>query len=379
MSAETTAIPKYEVILNDLLNKIRQNDFAYDIPFCTEKQLSEQYSVSRITAKRAITELEQKGILYRKRGVGSFVSRDANLNAEPAAPVDADTKTFSFLLPFDVTKGGLWETVQVVNNTLSGMGYFMGMYISDTSAAKEKANIKLLLSQNSSGLIYYPNRDKIYLDLLNEFVMRGKPVIIIDKNTDCPYLHNIVSDNVEGGRLLTEHLLALGHTNIAFLTTAAIEEVSSVRNRFAGYLSALRTVGIAPNAANVVYLPCALAEAARMADNGIPQLNAAVKKLHSQGATAIVTENDQVAYYVWQSCLSLGIRVPEDISICGFDNTNFSRMELGITTVSQDFRQFGLEISKILTEALSSPSAPIRHVVVPVKLIIRQSTASPES
>lgn len=377
MSSEPASTPKYEIIIEDLMNKIKQNEFTYDAPFCTEKQLSETYGVSRITAKRAITDMEHLGILYRKRGVGSFVSRDANLKSETQAAPDTDTKTFSFLLPFDSTKGGLWETVQVVNESLSGLGYFMGMYISDISAAKEKANLKLLLSQNTSGLIYYPNRDKIYLDLLNEFVMRGKPVIIIDKNTDCPYLHNIVSDNMEGGRLLTEHLITLGHKNIAFLTTAAIEDTSSIRNRFAGFLAALRTAGIAPNAANVIYLPCSLSEAARTAEHGIPQLNAAVKKLHSQGATAIVAENDQVAYYIWQSCRNIGLKVPEDLSICGFDNTNFSQMELGFTTVSQDFHQFGLEISSILTESMSSPNAPVRHVVVPVQLIVRDSTAVP--
>lgn len=67
--------PKYEIIKEALLERIRTGQFSSDAVFCTEKMLSEQYEVSRITAKRAIEDLEQQGILYRKRGVGSFVSQ----------------------------------------------------------------------------------------------------------------------------------------------------------------------------------------------------------------------------------------------------------------------------------------------------------------
>ena len=65
--------PKYEIIKEALLARIHAGDFSFDESFCTEKMLSDQYHVSRITAKRAIEDLEQQGILYRKRGVGSFV------------------------------------------------------------------------------------------------------------------------------------------------------------------------------------------------------------------------------------------------------------------------------------------------------------------
>ena len=77
--------PKYEVIIDDILAKSRNNDFSYETVLCTEMQLTEEYGVSRITAKRALTDLEQRGVLYRKRGVGSFVARNAlsNLNPQP--------------------------------------------------------------------------------------------------------------------------------------------------------------------------------------------------------------------------------------------------------------------------------------------------------
>lgn len=158
MEPSTVNKPKYETIMEELLARIHNNDFSYDTAFCTEKQLSTQYNVSRITAKRAITDLEQRGILYRKRGVGSFVSHNALNNLSAPVKPATDSKMVSFLLPFDITKGNLFQTLEVVNNALSSNGYFMSLYISDISSSKETANIKLLLSQNVSGLIYYPMR-----------------------------------------------------------------------------------------------------------------------------------------------------------------------------------------------------------------------------
>ena len=94
--------PKYEMIKETLLARIHAGDFSFDESFCTEKMLSEQHHVSRITAKRAIEDLEQQGILYRKRGVGSFVSRSLS----PDSKATDTPKMISLLLPFATTQAG---------------------------------------------------------------------------------------------------------------------------------------------------------------------------------------------------------------------------------------------------------------------------------
>lgn len=363
------------MIMEDLLSRIHNNAFSYDDVFCTEKLLSDQYNVSRITAKRAITDLEQRGILYRKRGVGSFVARNALNNLNNSSKLAVDSKMVSFLLPFDITKGNLFQTIEVVNTRLNDNGYFMSLYISDISSTKEKANIKLLQSQNISGLIYYPMRDKINLSLLNEFIFAGIPVVVIDKTTDCPYIHNVTSDNFEGGRLLAEHLIGLGHRNITFFTTAPIEETSSVRNRFAGYLNQMQAGGIPLTPNHLVYFPHEIKEADALSGELTP-FQSAIRQMYSMGVTAIITENDRVAQFIHMACNKMGLRIPEDISLCGFDDTVHSK-ELGITTVRQDFGTIGEEISRILLSALSAPSAPVQKITVPIELIVRNSTGAP--
>lgn len=374
MSRPTSRKPKYEVITDDMLARIYSNDFSYDAVFCTEKQLAEQYQVSQITAKRAITDLEQRGVLYRKRGVGSFVSRDA-LAALIAPPHPlSDTKMVSFLLPVDSTKGNLFQTIEVVTRKLSTNGYFMSLYISDLSSSKEKANIRLLMSQHISGLIYYPTRDKINLNLLNDFVYAHIPVVIMDKSTDCSYLHNVVSDNFEGGRLLAEHLIGLGHRNIAFFTISPIDEVSSIRDRFSGYLYQMQASGISMSSKHMVYYPHVITESDARSD-APNSFQSAIRQIINSGFTAIIAENDQVARFIYVACEEMGIRIPEDISLCGFDNTETAQ-ELEITTVKQDFVAIGEQISQIILTAMADPFAKPQKVTVPVELVIRGSTSA---
>jgi len=369
--------PKYELIMEDLLAQIRSEDFSYDQPICTEKQISEKYNVSRITAKRAITDLENQGVLYRKRGVGSFVSRSAHSSLSNPAPSREASKMVSLLLPFDITKGGMFDAIETINRSLNQSGYFISIHTTDVSLSKEKASLKLLLDQNISGLVYYPMRDKANLNLLNQFVMNNVPVVVIDKSIDCPYISNIVSDNFEGGRLAAGHLLELGHRRIAFLTTAPIEETSTVRSRFGGYLDALRTHGIPLSPQNIVYV-ARETEVSQIAQDTDHPLYAAVQRLYAAGYTAIFAENDVVASAVKICCTQLGIRIPEDLSICGFDNNALSETR-DITTVNQNFTKIGQCVSDVLLELMESPARPARRVTVPVELVLRSSTAAPRT
>lgn len=365
-------VPKYEQIIQDLLRHIRNGDFSYSVPLCTERQLSLDYQVSRITSKRAITELEQRGILYRRRGAGSFVCPEAGTTPPSAGE---ETRTVAFLLPFDITKGGLPDTVEVINSLFSAHEYFMAIYVSNKNYAKERNALKILLNQNISGLIYYPLRDRIYLDLLNSFILSGKPVVILDKSTNCPYLSNIISDNVEGGRLLAEHLIGLGHKNIAFLSNASIEDTSSVRDRFGGMIAQLKASKLFLNPDYVAGPFGDLNEANASCEHGNARLNEAVKKLYQAGATAIIAENDEIAYYTLISCHELGIRVPEDLSVCGFDNNEWSKLwPSRITTVSQDFNALGEYAAGIILKSIDIPNTPPVKHIVPVSLVTGGTT-----
>jgi GntR family transcriptional regulator of arabinose operon len=393
-------IPKYEIITNDLIDRIRKGDYEAGKVFCTEMQIAGEYGVSRITAKRAITDLEQQGLLDRKRGVGSFVSKNAGLLLSGAAPIASlsgrvpvqtavsvadpgpaaagsnPPKVIALVIPFDINRGGIYDLVLAVKAGMNELGYLVSIYTTDAAstverAVQEDANLRLLHSQSISGLIFYPTRDYLHLDELNEFVYRGVPVVVIDKLTSCPYLANVTADNEDGGRQLAAHLMDLGHTKIGFITTGPIETTSSIRDRFAGVLLEERHRGIPFRKEFFKYVN---------KDVSIPDVQSenspfvkAVSELRQAGVTAIISENDQVAQLVKLSCRLLGIRIPEDMSICGFDNNEIAMHE-DITTIDQNFHGLGEAISRILMDAIRDPAADAQHVKIPVGLVVREST-----
>lgn len=364
--------PKYEIIKEALLERIRTGQFSSDAVFCTEKMLSEQYEVSRITAKRAIEDLEQQGILYRKRGVGSFVSQKIPPVSSSASETDSKSKMVSLLLPFATTQGNISETIGSLSAALAEKGYFLSIHITGSSSPKERATLELLRSQNIAGLVYYPKRDNIHLEQLNDFLFANRPVVIIDKQTDCPYLNNVVCDNYDGGRQLTRHLLEQGHRNIAFFTTAPLSETSSVRDRFGGFLHEMKAAGIMPDSQQLVTWPHSLSEEDALSTE-LTSFQQQLLALHQNGITALLAENDQVAELIFLACRTIGLRIPEDLCLCGFDDTSLSR-SLEITSIHQDFESIGREASRILLSALENPAAEPEKIVLPVTLVPRASS-----
>lgn len=360
--------PKYEMIKETLLARIHAGDFSFDESFCTEKMLSEQHHVSRITAKRAIEDLEQQGILYRKRGVGSFVSRSLS----PDSKATDTPKMISLLLPFATTQGNISEAIGSLSAVLAECGYFLSIHVTGSSSPKERTTLELLRSQNIAALVYYPKRDNIHLEKLNDFMFSGCPIVIVDKQTDCPYLNNVVCDNYDGGRQAARHLLGQGHRNIAFFTAAPLSETSSVRDRFAGFLHEMKAAGIAPDPHQLVTCCEELSDDAALSTERTP-FQQKLLAMHSDGITAIIAENDRIAELIFLACRTIGLRIPEDLCLCGFDDTNVSR-SLGITSIHQDFAGIGREVGRILLAALKNPAAETEKIILPVTIVPRASS-----
>jgi LacI family transcriptional regulator len=168
-----------------------------------------------------------------------------------------------------------------------------------------------------------------------------------------------VSDRA-GARLATDHLLSLGHRRIAYVTTPAVEARAD-RARREGYRSALARAGVAP-------LPVV-----RWA-HGAPGFGPAAP-------TAAFCSNDLGAIALLEHCDRLGLRVPDDLSVVGFDNIALAGLaRISLTTVAQpldDLARLALDMlaSRLERGARGAP----RHVTVPATLVVRGSTGRPSS
>ncbi|MCR5755078.1 MAG: substrate-binding domain-containing protein [Acetatifactor sp.] len=347
----------YQTIIDSLLDKIDANQFSFELPFCTEKQLMEEFGVSRITAKRAITELEYQGILYRKRGVGSFVARDIY---QKRAKKQITPSVFAFLLPFTVKQANIFNMITKINTKISSSNCFLSLFITDNSKSKEQAILKQLLEQNVAGIVLYPTSDNIHLELLNQFAFRGVPVIVIDQPIATPYLYNILCDNSTGAQKLTEHLISLGHKEISFFSIGNVVSLPSVAERLGGFLNTMQKFGLQIKPEFII---------SKTTDTSPEAVCAQLQSLMNAGVTAIVCENDSAAHLLIQSCNALSVKVPDDISICGFSDDYDD-----ITSINQNETQIADYIGDIFLESLT-PERKIPHkILVPADLRIKAST-----
>ncbi|MDR1541867.1 MAG: GntR family transcriptional regulator [Clostridiales bacterium] len=355
--AQLDESPLYRIIAEDLIREIKVGDYDASKPLCTEKSLCQRYNVSRITAKKAIEMVEKEGLIYRMRGRGSFVKEGAVIIKEP---VDVYLpKNVALVAPFSITKGGLFIAIEAAALDLAEADCFFSLHMHK----KEDEMLMALRKLDISGLLYYPS-GVVRMDLMKPFIESGKPVVVLDKPHNEPSCSSITCDNYDGGRLLTKHLLVYGHRKTAYLSRFT-EKLSSVRDRYKGYVDTLKESGrgLQPRFIKLDTPP-----------NSPPShdlLRHIIITLRNEGVTALLCENDEVAFYVYLCCMSLGLSVPQNISVVGFDNTEWSVTSgLQITTIDQNFALIGQAIAKVLTAAEYRP----QHIRIPVKLIPRASS-----
>lgn len=198
----------------------------------------------------------------------------------------------------------------------------------------------------------------------------GFPTVVINPATRLPGLSSIEPTNFEGFRMVTRHLLELGHREIAVVACAS--DYAYGRERLEGYEAALREFGLGmdPRLMAVGGIECkSVGQEAivRWLDEGLR-------------FTAVACYNDLIAYEVMEELSSRGIHVPRDVSVVGFDDLPVSRyVGPGLTTVSQPIDGIGQRAMHMLADLLDSRTESGEHVRIDTNLVIRGSTEPPRS
>ena len=171
------------------------------------------------------------------------------------------------------------------------------------------------------------------------------------------------SDNLSGAITATEYLIGLGHRRIGFL--AGRPDLESAQLREQGYRRALETAGIAFDP-QLVRVGGFQAETARSAAREL--------LVAEERPTAIFAANDVSAIETIAVAADLGLVVPGDLSVVGFDNVPESALcEPPLTTVEQSIQQMGYEAVRMLIGLIDNPSSPPEQVVLPTRLVERSS------
>lgn len=196
------------------------------------------------------------------------------------------------------------------------------------------------------------------------------PVVTIAHRVSDTQADHIEVDQIDGISRLVDHLYHLGHRRIGFVSHPA--EYTWVHLRFAAYLYALRQHKLSYDP-DMVYQPCNSAES----ELDMEAQSAFVSEKIKEGVTAWVCANDFIAYNLCYHLISKGIRVPQDVSVVGFDAIEPRLGCPKLTTISVPFYDIGALAVSQLMKRIENPTTPPRQIMLSGKFVEGQSTASP--
>lgn len=255
---------------------------------------------------------------------------------------------------------GPMSTIRAIEEAARDMGYTLTMATSHRGKLTPTQSVEHLLAQGVEALCMIAPRTSSLLALRQMAIT--VPVLVIKSTADRTFLTAGV-DQVLGTNLLVDHLVELGHRDI--LHIAGPLDWSDAQIRARAFHARMRKLGLP-------HRPHVLGD--WTADTGY----AFASSLEAMPEyTAIFAANDDLALGVMHGLHDCGIDVPGDVSVVGFDDLPTSRhLRPPLTTVEQDFTALGVKALEVLRAALET-EVSTRHVKIPSRLVLRESTAAP--
>jgi LacI family transcriptional regulator len=316
------------------------------------------------TVSRVLNHSPQVSEATRQKVLAAI--EELNYRPSPIAQRLSLRKTFTIgvITPF-FTRPAFVERLRGVEAALTESEYDLVLFNVETTDKRDACFRELPTSQRFDGLliIALPPTDE---DVAH-FHQAGIPVVLIDAYH--PALSHVVIDDVEGGYTATKHLVELGHTRISYISDPLESpfRFTSSLHRYQGYRQALDEAGIP-------FRP----EYHRWAEHGEEQARDMARCLLAlnEPPTAIFAASDTQAMGVIQAARDADLRIPEDLSVIGYDDIQAAKY-MGLTTVRQLLFESGQRGVELLLKTLENPETELVHEVLPTELIVRGTTAPP--
>jgi GntR family transcriptional regulator, arabinose operon transcriptional repressor len=346
-----------------LSNDIISGRFKTDAKLPSEAALVKKFGISRITVGRALRELQNRGLVDRIAGSGTYVRNRREY--------DDQALIFGLLIP-DLGETEIFEPIcQGIANARQGSSYALLWGHTDLSRdSKDEQAWQLCrqyISRKVSGVFFAPleferGADKINQRILSALKDSNIPVVLLDRRPlgtperGRPDLVGI--NNRQAGYLATEHLVQLGCKQIGFLGYHG--SAPAIAARMAGYHEALAANGLEGAMNSVVQVERGREQVEVLRDK--PQIE------------AFVCVNDRVAGRLMHSFIAQHIRIPEDVRIVGIDDVAYaSLLPIPLTTVRQPCREIGEAALSMMLNRIESPKIPARDVLLDGELVVRKS------
>lgn len=244
--------------------------------------------------------------------------------------------------------------------------YSILLSTSQSDPEREMRAVRALHEHRVDGILVNSSRvGRLYLPLLAELKV---PIVLINNEHPGEFIHSVSIDNLKAGREATQHLVGLGHKRIGYVGNRLGLQADT--DRFGGYRQVLEE-------ADLGFQPELVAHGDGGPEGG---MRAAERLLSlSQPPTALFCFNDMQALGALRAARERGLGVPHELSIVGLDDLYLSSYtDPPLTTVQQPKHEMGCMAAQILLELLSG-GKPDSHITLAGKLVVRGSTAAPES
>jgi len=352
-----TADPKYIQVANIIRQNILDGTWHEGDAIPPEKTLCSRFNIARGTMRQALQLLENEGYLVREQGRGTFIrlvekssNNSNNRHLAFVVPYIRDSSVSTILLGFQqvAEQAGFSVIFNHVNNDLQ----------------QQQDVVQKLVQQGVMGIALYPV-DSESLIGIDKLVNASYPIVLVDRYLKHFSTDYIISDHFGGSLRGVHYLINQGHTRVGFVTW--LSPAVSMDHRLLGYHQALRERGI-PVDENLI---CRV--------EGYPSVNRAplINYLSSENRpTAVFAANDQIAIAIYRAASAVGLRIPDDLSVMGFDDLDMSvHLDPPLTTLAQQFTNLGRQAAQVLLSRIRGEVRPLQQITIAPELVIRESCA----
>lgn len=352
---------RYTQLVDVLRQRIATGNLAIGDQLPTELALAQQHQISRGTVRQAMSVLLHEGLIERVQGRGTFVREQ-----QPAVSSAPERRIGLVLnrpsqLDLDILIG--------VEQAARSRGYRFTFTYTDERAEQLAPNIERMRADQVAGIIICLANDVTSDETIRRLTVSGMPLVLVDRylaNLETDY---VTADNATGGYRATEHLLLVGQQRVGFVyTNVGTLQTTSVYDRWVGYRQALEHYGVPFDESLVFCCPY----------TRIPQAEPPAELIaflaRAERPAAIFAIHDQLALHILQAARQIGLHVPIDLAVIGFDNLSYAEhLNPPLTTVAQPRMEIGLRAGHLLIDRIEGQTGSAQHIELFTSLIVRES------
>ncbi|WP_203640891.1 GntR family transcriptional regulator [Levilactobacillus andaensis] len=350
---------KYQKVKDGLKEDIISGKYQVNEKLPTESELMKQYSVSRYTVRRAVGDLESDHFIYRIQGGGMFVQ---DWHKDWSTP--ADTKLIG-VITTHIADYIFPNIISGIDQVLSQAGYSILLSNTHNNHDKERKSLISMLDSKVAGLIIEPTQSALpnpNQDLYQEIKDDELPTLFINAHypsLDFPYVD---TNDLTAEQEMVDYLFGLGHQSI--LGIFQVDDIQGV-DRMNGFVRAYQQRPELSYMSNIIMYQSG-EESGKLFERIANYLK------QTDAPTAIACYNDQLAIEVIDFLKSQNLRVPEDISVVGFDNYKMGEyFTPSLTTLNHEKERMGADAANLLIKMLNHES--IQPITYQTSIVERNS------